>query len=104
MQLDPLEANGFAHLLGRALRAGGLYQDAATAYKQVRRLRYQHCAELAACYAEMGIDQETAKQKVETLRLNPDFSIETYLKSLPYREAGDREQLRDSLKKSGLPG
>ena len=104
MHLDPLEANGFAHLLGRALRAGGLYEDAATAYKQVRRLRYQHCAELAACYAEMGIDQETAKQKVETLRLNPDFSIEAYLKSLPYRKAGDREQLRDSLQKSGLPG
>ena len=104
MQLDPLEANGFAHLLGRALRAGGLYEDAATAYKQVRSMRYQHCAELAACYAEMGIDQETAKQKVETLRLNPDFSIETYLKSLPYRKAADREQLRDSLQKSGLPG
>jgi adenylate cyclase len=104
MHLDPLEANGFAHLLGRALRADGLYQDAATAYKQVRRLRYQHCAELAACYAEMGIDQETAKQKLETLRLNPDFSIEAYIKSLPYRKSADREQLRDSLQKSGLPG
>jgi adenylate cyclase len=103
MQLDPLGADGFAHLLGRALRAGRRYQDAIAAYKQVRRVRYQHHAEMAACYAASGIDHEAAKQKAETLRLNPDFSTEKYIWSLPYKNAADREHLRDSLHKAGLP-
>ena len=103
MLLDPLGANGYAHLSGRALRADGRYEDAITAYKQVRAARYQHHAEMAACYAAMGIDHESAKQKAETLRLNPDFSTETYIASLPYKNAADREQLRESLHKAGLP-
>ena len=103
MQLDPLEANGYAHLLGRALRADRRYQDAIWAYKQVRKMRYQHHAEMAACYAETGIDHEAAKQKTDTLGLNPDFSTEAYIASLPYKSAADREHLRDSLHKAGLP-
>ena len=71
MQLDPLGADGFAHLLGRALRADRRYEDAIEAYKQVRVERYQHSAELAACCAATGNDHEAAKQKAETIRLNP---------------------------------
>ena len=103
MQLDPLGADGFAHLLGRALRADRRYEDAIEAYKQVRVVRYQHSAEMAACYAASGIDHEAAKQKADTLRLNPDFSTEKYIASLPYKNATDREHLRDSLHKAGLP-
>jgi adenylate cyclase len=103
MQLDPLGADGFAHLLGRALRAGRRYEEAIEAFKQVRVMRYQSCAEMAACYAATGNDLEAEKQKAETLRLNPGFSIETYVASLPYGKAADREHLRDSLHRVGLP-
>lgn len=103
MQLDPLAASGFAHLLGRALRASRRYEDAIVAYRQVRTSRYQHHAELAACYAELGMDHEATKQKAETLRLNPDFAIETYIASLSYKSAADREHLRNSLNNAGLP-
>jgi len=103
MQRDPLRASGFAHLLGRALRADRRYEDAIEAYKRVGSPRYQHCAEMAACYAAAGNDHETAKQKAETLRLNPGFSTEAYVASLSYKNAADREHLRDSLHKAGLP-
>ena len=103
MRLDPLGADGFAHLLGRALRADRRYAEAITAYKQVRTPRFQHHAEMAACYAASEIDQEARKQTAETLRLNPAFSTEAYLASLPYRNAPDREHLRDGLRKAGLP-
>jgi len=103
MQLDPLGADGFAHLLGRALRADRRYEDAIEAYKQVRVVRDQHCAEMAACCAATGNDHEAAKQKAETLRLNPEFSTELYIASLSYGNAADREHLRDSLHKAGLP-
>ena len=58
---------------------------------------------MAACCAAMGNDDEAAKQKAETLRLNPDFSTEKYIASLSYKNATDREHLRDSLHKAGLP-
>jgi adenylate cyclase len=103
MQLDPLGANGYAHLLGRALRAARRYEEAIGAYRQVRKLRFQHHAEMAACYAATGADHEAAKQKAETLGLNPDFSAAAYIASLPYKNAADREHLRDSLHKAGLP-
>jgi adenylate cyclase len=103
MQLDPLGADGFAHLLGRALRADRRYEDAIEAYKQVRVARYQHSAEMAACCAATGNDHEAAMQKAETIRLNPDFSTEKYIASLSYKNAGDREHLRDALRMAGLP-
>ena len=89
--------------MARALRADRRYEDAIEAYKQVGSPRYQHCAEMAACYAAMEDDHEAAKVKAETLRLNPDFSIEKYIASLPYRNPADREHLRDSLQKAGFP-
>jgi tetratricopeptide (TPR) repeat protein len=89
--------------LGRALRAGRRYEDAIEAYKKVGSPRYQHCAEMAACYAALGNDHEAAKQTAETLRLNPGFSTEIYVASLSYRNTDDREHLRDSLRKAGLP-
>jgi adenylate cyclase len=103
MQLDPLGATGFAHLLGRAHRANRRYEDAIAAFKQVRSPRYQHHAELAACCAATGNDHEAAKQKAETLHLKPDFSTERYIASLPYKNTADREHLRDSLHNAGLP-
>jgi adenylate cyclase len=103
MQLDPLGAHGFAHLLGRALRAGRRYEDAIEAYKQVRVPRYQFCAELAACHAAAGNDAEAARQTAETLRLNPEFSADAYVADLPYRNADDRAHLRDTLRRAGLP-
>ena len=103
MQLDPLGASGFAHLLGRALRADRRYAESIEAYKLVRNPRFQHCAEMAACYAALGNDHEAARQRAETLRLSPDFSTEAYIASLSYKKAADREHLRESLHKAGLP-
>ncbi len=103
MQLDPLGADGFAHLLGRALRSAGQYHDAIAAYKQVHTARFQHHAELAACYAVTGDEREAAKQKAETINLCPDFSIEKYIESQSYKTTTDRQNLRDSLRKAGLP-
>jgi adenylate cyclase len=103
MQLDPLGADGFAHLLGRAFRADRRYEDAIEAYKQVRVVRYQYSAEMAACWAATGNDHEAAKQRAETLRLNPDFSTEKHVASLSYKNADDREHLRDTLRRAGMP-
>ena len=103
MMLDPLGADAFAHLLGRALRADGRYGEAVAAYKRAIARRYQNHAEMAACHAELGEHREAETQLAETFRLKPDFSIEKYVPSLSYSNLSDRKRLRDSLIKAGFP-
>ena len=103
MRLDPYEAGGRAHLLGRALHVAGRYDEAIVAFEQVRKLRYGHHAELAACHAQMGKDKEARLHASEVVRLKPDFSVTEHVESMPFRRDEDREHHTDGLCKAGLP-
>jgi len=103
MRLDPYDAAGRAHLLGRALFVARRYADAIEAFKQVRVPRYGHHAEIAACYAQLGSDEKAKLHAGEVLRLKPDFSIADHVQGLPFKESRDREHHRDGLRKAGLP-
>ncbi len=103
MRLDPYDAAGRAHLLGRALYVARRYADAIEAFKQVRVPLYGHHAEIAGCYAQLGSDEEARLHAGEVLRLKPDFSIADHVQGLPFKESRDREHHRDGLCKAGLP-
>lgn len=103
MRLDPYDAAGRAHLLGRALFVARRYADAIEAFKQVRVPRHGHHAEIAACYAQLGSDQKARLHVGEVLRLKPDFSVADHMRGLPFKERQDREHYRDGLCKAGLP-
>ena len=103
MRLDPLGVNSFSHLLGRALYAEQRYAEAIKAYMQIGVSRYQHHADLGACHAQMGNASDCEREVAETLRLKPDFSIESYLSILPYELSADRDHHREGLGKAGLP-
>ena len=103
MRLDPYDAAGRAHLLGRALYVARRYADSIEAFKQVRVPRYGHHAEIAGCYAQLGSDEEARLHAGEVLRLKPDFSITDHVQGLPFKESRDREHYRDGLCKAGLP-
>ncbi len=103
MRLDPYDAAGRAHLLGRALFVARRYADAIEAFKQVRTLRYGHHVEIAASHALLGSDEQARLHAGEALRLKPDFSIADHVQGLPFRESRDREHHREGLRKAGLP-
>jgi adenylate cyclase len=103
MRLDPLGANAFSHLLGRALHGERRYAEAIKSYRQVGDPRYQHHADMAACHAQMGNVSDVEREVTESLRLKPDFSIESYLSVLPYENPIDRDHHREGLRKAGLP-
>ncbi len=102
-RLDPHAAHKRAHLLGRALYGSRQYGDAIEAYKQISSPQYGHLAEWAASYAQMGRDVEAREQATAVRRINPDFSIESYLQKLSYKEPTDRNHLKEGLVKAGLP-
>jgi len=103
MRLDPYHAAGRAHLLGRALYVAQSYADAIEAFKQVRVPSFSHHAEIAACNAQLGLDEKARLHAGEVLRLKPDFSIADHVQGLPFKESRDREHYRDGLRKAGLP-
>ena len=103
MRLDPYNAAGRAHLLGRALYVARSYADAIEAFRQVRAPSFKHHAEIAACHAQLGSDEKARQHADEVLRLKPDFSIADHVQGLPFKEPRDRDQYRDGLAKAGLP-
>ena len=103
MRLDPYNAAGRAHLLGRALYIARSYEDAIEAFKQVRVPSFSHHAEIAACYAQLGSDEKASLHAGKVLSLKPDFSIADHVQGLPFKESRDRDQYRDGLRKAGLP-
>jgi adenylate cyclase len=102
MHLDPFNAAGRAHLLGRAFYLARSYADAIEAFRQVRAPSFKHHAEIAACHAQLGSDEKARQHTGEVLRLKPDFSIADHVQSLPFKELRDRDQYRDGLAKAGL--
>jgi Tfp pilus assembly protein PilF len=64
---------------------------------------YDHFADMAACSAQLGRDDEADEFAKRVLDLQPDFSVNSYLERRTFKETNDHGHLRDSLLKSGLP-
>ena len=103
MRSDPFGAPSRAHLLGRALYSARRYADAIDAFKKIVSPRYMHLAETAACHAR--IDDQTAATELAaaTLRLNPDFTVEQYMRTRTYQDPADAAHLAEGLRAAGLP-
>ena len=103
IRLDPYDAAGRAHLLGRASHIARSYEDAIEAFKQVRVPSFSHHAVIAACHAQLGSYEKASLHAGKVLSLKPDFSIADHVQGLPFKESRDRDQYRDGLCKAGLP-
>jgi adenylate cyclase len=58
---------------------------------------------LAAAYAQSGQLEEASKEAAEVLRINPDFTIESWKRLAVYKDPKDAEHILDGLRKAGLP-
>jgi adenylate cyclase len=103
MRVDPFGAPGRAHLLGRALYTARRYAEAIDAFKKIVSPSYMHLAEVAACHARIG-DQVCANESVAAaLRLNPDFSVDQYMRTRTYQNPADAAHLAEGMREAGLP-
>jgi adenylate cyclase len=102
MQLDPHEAHIWAHLLGRALFGAGRYQEAIRAFRRVPKLRYAHHAYIAACRAQLGDAAGAEAERLNVLRLKPDFRASEFCRTLFFADPRDCAQVSEALQKAGL--
>ncbi len=58
---------------------------------------------LSAAYIKFGRDEEARVHAAEVLGINPKFSLESYAKTLHYKNKADIEDYVAALRKAGLP-
>jgi adenylate cyclase len=102
MRLNPFHPDWWWGDLALAYYAARRYLDSLEASQQVTGAK--SCwllAREAACYAQLGKQNEARAKAAEALRLKPDLRISAV--KLFYRDVQDAEHVFEGLRKAGLP-
>ena len=57
---------------------------------------------IAAVYGACGRGAEARKEATEVLRINPKFTVESFMGNTPYKNPSDRDRIAQGLRKAGL--
>ena len=104
MRLDPRQFH-FLTILGWAYVIAGRYEEAIPTFKTV--LTYNpnfwlaHSG-LAVSYSELGREEEARAAGAEMLRIMPQFSVEKWKPTAPYKDLAVTERLAAAMRKAGL--
>ncbi|HUL11184.1 MAG TPA: tetratricopeptide repeat protein, partial [Methylococcaceae bacterium] len=105
IRLNPLAPSTYFQMLGHALRITGRFEEAVSAYKKaLQRAPNSITAHIAlvATYSMMGREKEARAEAAEVLRINPKFTMDDYVKALPYKDQSVVDRYVDACRKAGL--
>jgi TolB-like protein/Tfp pilus assembly protein PilF len=103
MRLNPFHPPWYHSLHARALYSLRRFSEAAQAIKRMPS-EGRWSSRLAACYGQLGREQEAKAEVAAILRAKPDYSISEFMEKIVLLELPkDRELLREGLVKAGLP-
>ena len=99
----------FAHYsyrdLGLALRMTGRFEEAVSAHRKAIQFEPNDIishTQLAATYSMMGREKEAHAEAAEVLRINPKFSVDSWVKRSLYRDQSEIDKDANALRKAGL--
>jgi len=105
IRLNPLGPSFLYREFGDVLRDTGRLDEAVAAYTKGIRIAPDdmpaHVA-LAITYIFMGHEEKARAEAAEVLRLNPKFSVDTWLKRFPIKDQSYADKAADALRKAGL--
>jgi adenylate cyclase len=105
IHLNPLPPVYWLRDLGEAYRMSKRYEDAITEFKKAIRTNpnYLGChVSLAGCYSLLGRWSEAESAVSEVLKIDPEFSVQDYTKTLPFKKQSDLNSLIQILRKAGF--
>ena len=105
IRLQPFAPAFYYHFFGRAYFMTWQLDESIITWKKVLQVNPNYLpahAFLAACYSSLDRYAEASAAAKEVLRINPKFSIESYTKTLPYKNKADIERYVAALRKAGL--
>jgi adenylate cyclase len=103
MQLNPYHPERFWSHLGRAQYTAHRYADAIQSFSKLTTPNAMQHAFMAASAGQLGDATAATAHAGEVLKRDPAFTIENFLGTLHYKQASDIENMREGLKKAGLP-
>ena len=110
MRLDPYYPTAHLYMLGNSYCMAKEYENAIVilekAMERTEKAGNQHANNYTSLIQALVEFDQIGKAKqhaVELLKLNPNFSIKNWQKSLPYKNPADQERHLDALRKAGLP-
>ncbi len=111
MHLNPYYHPRYLATLGLSYQMAGHHEEALRVNKEFRvRCEKWKCPpwwgrlRLAFTYIELGQENEARAHVSEVLRTQPDYSLEKYAKTLPFKDPAHSKRILDALSKAGLPG
>jgi adenylate cyclase len=105
IRLHPFAPATYYHWLGRAYFMTEQYDEAIATFKKILNINPNYLparAFLAACYSSLDRQVEAAAEADEVRRINPKFNLESFAKTLPYKNKADIERYIAALRKAGL--
>ncbi|NIM98016.1 MAG: tetratricopeptide repeat protein, partial [candidate division Zixibacteria bacterium] len=102
---NPMPPNWYLTHLAFTYRLAGKYEEAiATFQKVLQRNPDDLWAQigLTVSYSMDGREKEARAEAAEVLRIDRNFSLEYFAKTLPYKNQADTDLIIDALRKAGL--
>jgi adenylate cyclase len=106
MRLCPVYPDWFLYILATAWRLLGRNESAVSAFEAAIKRNSDWLSirvGLASTLGELGREEDAKKFASEILRIDPDFSIQTYVAGLSYRDPAVSARFGEGLRKAGLP-
>jgi adenylate cyclase len=104
-RLNPFGPSFLYTTFGTALRNTGRFEEAVSAFKKAIQLTpdniFAHLG-LAETYSMMGQEKEARAEVAEVLRINPKYSLDSFAKSIAYKDQSQNDKLINALQKAGL--
>ncbi len=105
-RLNPYPNAGTLGVLGLAHFLAGDLERAIEVYEAARDVNPELLGNqiyLTAVLSRSGRQDDAEWQATEVLTLNPDFSVERWTRTQPYKDPAERSRLREDLLRAGLP-
>ena len=110
MRLDPYYPTGHLSVLGHSYCMAGKHEKAIAALeKEIGRAkaeggkRVNNHTRLIQALVELGRIEDAKDQAAEVLKLEPNFSLKNWQKTLFYKDPADLKRHLNALRKAGLP-
>ena len=107
IRLNPFPPSYYYLFLGLANRVAGHYNEALQAYHMAIDGGIPNAIlvllGMTSCYLNLGLQRKAEQTVAKIMKTTPDFSIQWYATTMPYKNQSDLDAFIESLRKAGLP-
>jgi adenylate cyclase len=101
MRLNPAHPDWYLWCQGGALHQCRRYEEAVATLRKMKDVS-EAARLLAASYARLGDAGEAARWKAQVLQKHPNFSLDDWAQTQPFRDPADLDHFVEGLRQAGL--